>query len=445
MTIDEAPGTGIGMERLLRRGSIAIAVVMGFRTFQFFPGMVYVQEAWYAACFLLVLFVYSFWKTRIVFRFTQLELYILLLMSADISLAGRSAQEVFGQPLAYGILSQRGIVLIAGWLILATMLHAGTLKHDDVESVLLYLAWGTFVLYTSARIFLNPTDFVAYGEGLVTHPMAGYEPSFKFQPYFLVFGVFYYAGIGFRTQRTRYYLAAAILFFAALGGSGRGLAVSVGATLIIILYRMRGIRRGTIAALKFSCLAAVIGGAIYESFPETVSARIAKFSDAFVVTVAGPTTGDPSANARIFETLAALPYVQAHPLLGSGVVSNQWQGGSEMAIGEYFFASDIGIFGIVFSYGILGLFLFAFQYRIAWLAVKRLPESYQSPFLDAIKAFLLFSAFYSLETGMCVWDAGATLFFVTLLYDLAPYARTLNPDDNRTLQQCVAQRLALSA
>jgi len=443
--IEETYASGIGMRRLLWRGLIAIAVIMGFRTFQFFPGMPYVQEAWFAACFLIVIFVYSFWKTRTGLRFTHLESYLWLLMFADLILAARGAQQVFGQPLAYGILSQREIVLIAAWLILANVLRRGIVKPADVESVLLYLAWGTFALYTAARLLLNPADFIGYGEGLVTHPMAGHEPSFKLQPYFLIFGVFYYAILGIRIERKRYYLAAAILFLAALGGSGRGLAVSVAATLLLFLLRLRGLRRGTIAGLKIVSLAAVIGGVIYESSPDILSARIAGFSDAFAVTVAGSTTGDSSANARLFETLTALPYMQAHPILGSGVVSHQWQGGSEMAMGEYFFASDIGIFGIVFSYGILGLLLFAFQYRIAWLAVSRLPEPYHHPFLDAIKAFLLFSAFYSLETGMCVWDAGTTLFFVTLLDGMAPYASTLNPDVNRILAQCLAQRPALSA
>jgi hypothetical protein len=443
--IDKASVGGIGMRRLLWRGLIALAVIMCFRTFQFFPGMFYVQEAWYAACFLIVLLVYPFWKMQTGLRFTRFELYLLLLMIADLVLAAWRAQQVFGQPLAYGILSQREIVLIAAWLIFSNMLRRGMVELPDVESVLIYLAWGTFALYSIARLLLKPSSFSVYGEGLVTHPMAGAEPSFKFQPYLLIFGVFYYAILGIRTERRRYYLAALILFTAALGGSGRGLAVSAAATLIFFLYRVRGFRGTAIALLKFASVAAVLGGAIYVILPERLSARILGFSDAFAVAVTGSATGDPSANARLFETLAALPYIQAHPILGNGVVSHQWQGGSEMAVGEYFFASDIGIFGIVFSFGILGVLLYAFQYRIAWLAVKRLPAFLQSPLLDATKAFVLFSAIYSLETGLCVWDAGTTLFFVTLLDGFAARALTLSSSDNRTLEKCLVQRPALSA
>lgn len=443
--IDRASLPGTGMKRLLERGVIALALIMGFRTFQFFPGMFYVQETWYAACFLIVLFVYPFWKIRTGLRFSRFEFYLLFLMIASLVLAAWQAQRVFGQPLVYGILSQREIVVIAGWLILANMLVRGMVKLSDVESALLFLAWGTFVLYSSARLLLKPSDFAAYGEGFVTRAMVGTEPSFKFQPYFLVFGTFYYAILGIRTERMRYYLAAAILLLAALGGSGRGLAVSAAATLILFLYRLRGLRRSAISIAKFAGLAAVLGTVIYVIIPQRFSARIAGFSDAFAVAATGSTTGDSSANARLFETLAALPYIQAHPLLGNGVVSHQWQGGSEMAMGEYFFASDIGIFGIVFSFGIVGLLLYASQYRIAWLAVSRLPDSFQSPLLDAVKAFVLFSAFYSLETGLCVWDAGAILFFVTLLVCMPVRALTLNSTENRKLEKCLIRRPALSA
>ncbi len=445
MITQDAPVSVIGMRRLLSRILIVLAVSMSFRTFQFFPGMFYAQETWYMTCLLILLLAYPFWKMHAGLQFTRFEIYLLLLMIADPVMSAWRAQQVFGQPLEFGILSQRDIVLIAAWLILANLLRRGMIEMANLESALLYLAWGTFALYSCARLFLKPSDFGNYGEGLVTHAMIGTEPHFKFQPYFLVFGTLYYAILGIRSERRRFYLASAILFFSALGGSGRGLAVSAAATLIVVLYRVRGPRAASIALARFASLAVILGVVIYFVSSQRFSARIAGFSDAFTVATTGSTTGDVSANARLFETIAALPYIQAHPFLGNGVVSHQWQGGSEMALGQYFFASDIGIFGIVFSFGFIGLFLYAIQYWIAWLAVKKLPPSFHSPLIDATKAFILFSAIYSFETGLCVWDVGATLFFITLLDSTTAHAFTLNSTDNRTPDQCLTQRPALSA
>ena len=56
---------GIQMRRLLLRGLIALALLMTFRTFPFFPGMQHVQEAWFLLCFLIVLFVNRLWKTQV--------------------------------------------------------------------------------------------------------------------------------------------------------------------------------------------------------------------------------------------------------------------------------------------------------------------------------------------------------------------------------------------
>jgi len=88
-------------------------------------------------------------------------------------------------------------------------------------------------------------------------------------------------------------------------------------------------------------------------------------------------------------------------------------------MGEYFFASDIGIVGIVFSYGILGLLLYLWQYRFAFRASKELSASFHTPLVDATKAFLLYSALYSVETGTCVWSADITIFFVAVMCGLA--------------------------
>jgi hypothetical protein len=61
-------------ESTTQRILLAFALVMTFRTFQFIPGMQYVQESWFVLCFLavlVVLFVY---------------LYVLMLYSSGTSL-----------------------------------------------------------------------------------------------------------------------------------------------------------------------------------------------------------------------------------------------------------------------------------------------------------------------------------------------------------------------
>jgi hypothetical protein len=446
MTSDVEPARGrIGARSFVIRSLLVLALPLSFRTFQFFPGMLYVQEGWFVLCCLFVIFVYPFWKLRNGLRVSRFELYLLLLITSSISVAAWQAQKVFGQPLAYGLLSQRALVLIACWLILADLLRAGILQPEDIEASLLFLAWSTFLLFTAMRVLLSPMDFLEYGEGLVTQPAIGIEPSFKLQEFFILFGAFYYAIRGIRSGRARYYLAALILFPAALGGSGRGIAISAIIVFVFFLFRLRGLHRGIVALAQFAFLTGMLFASSYALFPLFISARLRGFMDAFAAVVPGAVTQDVSANARILETLTSIPYILAHPLIGNGIVSYQWDGGSQAAVGAYFFVADIGVAGILFSFGVLGLLLYLWQYRIAWVASRKISDPAHGPLLDATKAFLLYSAIYSLESGICVWNADATLFFVAILYGLSIRQVRADATYAQTGGACIPQLPALSA
>jgi hypothetical protein len=124
---------------------------------------------------------------------------------------------------------------------------------------------------------------------------------------------------------------------------------------------------------------------------------------------------DVSANARVLETLIAMPYVQKNPWFGNGNISNQWQGGNEHVLGGYFHPSDIGIIGVLFMYGVTGLLLFSWQYWFAIKAAGKLPPRMHSPLLDATKGMLLYLAIYSLATGFFVHYAETCFLLITML------------------------------
>jgi len=428
---------------LIRRAVLALMLVMGFCTFQFFPGMSNLQEAWFAFCFLAVLLLYPFLKLRAGLRFSQFEFYLFLLIAADVFLPAWRARIVFGQPLIYGILTQRNMALVAMLLLLLDTLQSGMVELPDIEAALLFLAWGTAALYSAMRLILNPSNFIAYGDGFVTRAMPGEQPSFKFSEVFVLFGVFYYAMEGIRTGKTKCYLLALFLFLTTLGPSGRGLTVCVAATLFFFVYRFRGLRKTIVASVKFSCSAVAITAASYAIVPALVSTRLTGFANAFTVVLTGSaTTTDRSANARVFESLAAFPFIQEHPFLGNGVVSHQWQGGYGTLLGENFFPADIGVVGVVFSYGLLGLALFLLQYQFAWKASRALEKSLHNSLLDATKAFLLFTAFYTVETGTCVWTVEVTLFFVAVMVAVSRPSFPLGFVDSRTGIECGLQQSA---
>jgi hypothetical protein len=127
---------------------------------------------------------------------------------------------------------------------------------------------------------------------------------------------------------------------------------------------------------------------------------------------------DLSANVRTYEVITAWPYILKHPLLGNGTLSNQWEGGTKELINSYFYAGDIGLIGVVYEVGLIGLLVFAYQFRFAIRVSGRLLGRMRSPLTDGCFGFLLINAFYSFSAAEFVFNAETTLFFIAVLVAL---------------------------
>jgi hypothetical protein len=425
---------------------LALAIAMNCRTFQFFPGMPLVQEVWYGCCLLLLIFIFPFWKFKARWRFSGLESYLLLLMVISPITSAFCAWRASGQPVYYGLAAERNVALFAFIIAISYALRRRSLRVQDVEKSLLFLSWGTLIVYTAMRLSLRPSDFTSYGIGFISGPDELAE--FKFQPFFTVFGFYYYVFRGFRTRSTKNY-AISLLFLASSIGTvgGRGLAISMVLGVLFLFFRWGGTGFLLKTLPKMLFFTAALLGTLYVWNSEAVSARYGKFSDAFQV-LTGAEVEDASAAARPLELLNALPHIADHPVFGNGLVSNQWEGKQENSPSdfypaEYFFPVDIGVIGIVYLYGVFGILLFAWQYRFALAAVARLPGSYHTPLLDATKGFLIFSVFNSILTGIFVFDAEVILLFIVLLGSIATDFRGCAGIP--AVRSFAARRLALSS
>jgi len=176
-------------------------------------------------------------------------------------------------------------------------------------------------------------------------------------------------------------------------------------------------------------------GLVYLFHGDIIDRWTERYSDAFTVVLAGTLTRDASANARIHETNAVLPYVRRNWLLGNGGLSNQWEDGYKNKFG-YFYTSDIGLIGVVFVYGVAGAALLYLQFLFALRYAKTHEDVRYSPFLDASSVFLLFLFLHSFVTGSVAFDPSPSLFFIALLYSSSRLA------DAKTKSRWNASQLA---
>lgn len=407
--------------RIPRRTRLTILVVvlaLSFQTFHYFPGMSLVQDAWYVLMSIALIGIYLPWRRRQQGSPRSLEAYVLVVLALVPLWSAYAAQREFGQPLLYGLLAQRGFVLVAGIPLLTHQaLATRSITRRDLEHAMVFLAWSTMFLYLAMFLFLDAGSyFSAYGLGFVTND--GKEAKFKFNVVFIVFGFFYYAFKGLRHQsRPDYLRCASFFFFLLLITHGRSLLLSLILSFLTLVILWTPNKTRLLSYLpKVALTAGFFWIGLFFFNHDLYVNLVDKFTSAFTVVFTGELTDDPSANARISETLLALPYIQNHWFSGNGVISNQWNGGFQNAMPGYFFPDDIGIIGVVYIYGIAGLFMFMTELKLALSFARGLPLlARQHPLLDAAKGFILFYALRFPATGF--FDAHeAALFFIGLLW-----------------------------
>ena len=415
------------LRKTLREAALAVFFLISFSILKYFPGLTMIKEGWIIATSIFLLTFYVADRLAKGTRISQLEGYILiLLLWAPTSSVIQSYSE-FEQPLIYGLLAQRNIMLAISAIILLYLLRHKQITLPDVEQALVKLAWGCLTLFTLVTWTFDPIQFVDAGKGFVGGSNIG-EAAFNFNSIFIVFGFYYHISNAFWQAKTKQILLAIpFLLFLIFVDGGRSLLLSVFGTVIFFLYRWISFSRLVRMIPRILLLAMIFFAVILFSKQEYMIGLIDKFNDAFIVVLTAKETMDVSANARIQEVLIAKPYIAARWAFGNGNLSNQWQGGFQSRLG-YFYPSDIGIIGMVFLFGIFGVLLFSFQFLFAVRYANRLPKNggEHGALICATKGFLLYYALHSLVTGKFVHSVEIGLLFIVILYWASLTAKKTN-------------------
>lgn len=390
---------------------------LSFSIFRYLPGLQITTDAW-VAVMALVLPVLIAHKLRNPHRrFTSVERYSLVILIVIPLISAFTSWRMFGQPMVYGLLSQRGLLLLGCAFLMSYYLRCGRVRVDELESAFKVLAWTNLALCAPVIFLLDPNKFSDL-PNLVTDGGGQYN-QFILPLTFIVFGFLYYAVSGIRHRSKRMsMLSLPFLIYIVVGVSGRTLTISVLATYLVfsVIWAPRSNLMTNL--IKGAVFVAAFVAVIQLAAPDKIPELLSKYSDAFKAVLLGLEGSDPSANARLFQTAIAEPLILDNPLLGTGVISNQWNDGYKNLFG-YFHPSDIGLLGVVFVYGVLGAVLFAYQFVLAWTSTRHLGPSHPkvNNLHYAIAAYLLYFFLSSITTGAYVfWLEHSMLLLAILQY-----------------------------
>lgn len=344
------------------------------------------------------------------------NVYIMLTAFGLPIMGALAAYVVFGQPMIYGLAAQRGCLLALFAYAIGNMIFNGRVTLAELQRAFIILAWFNLAVCAPVLILLDPNNYSELG-ALVSDG-GGIYNEFHLPMTFILLGAMYYVSMWMLSDRPRYGLfAAPFILYIVAGANGRILNLALAVTLLVIAWigSPRKRLKNLSAALALA-IAVVIGIAIVN--PDKIGSTVIKYQDAFAAVAGAYDVADVSANARIVQTEVAWPYIYDNPITGTGALSNEWNGGYQQLFG-YFHPSDLGMIGVMFVYGLIGVAFFSFQYiAFARLSpvVKHMSDKVPyNALLLAMFANLLFMLFSSIVTGSFILVPEQTLFFFAVI------------------------------
>lgn len=359
------------------------------------------------------------------YEFVIITLYVYMMLQG-----GLAAYFFYGQPVISGMLTYKFWGMVWDGLIVFHLLRIRFLDLTIIRDALLFGAWFHLPVFLLMLFTLNPAQFA--GTLFVYCNEAKGGCQFEFEIFFFLFAAIYYYIKLIKTNKLQYGLFFLIFFsYIFFVNQKRGVSLSLLATVGI--YSLLHMSRDKFIYYFLLAVTAVsvLIGALYLFFPEVLERIINTYTNAFMA-IMGERTGEASADARIRESLIALKYLDKQPLgwlFGNGKLDTDWSGTPVDFL--RFYASDLGIFGVIFQYGILGLIVgMSLMFLFAYRNHRRIVLFRQDAFYQGVLYFILFLFIRGIPTGGSFFDPGSATIatFVGIQYFF--YYAELHPERN---------------
>ncbi len=393
---------------------LGVFFVLSFGIFKYFPVLNISREIWVVIVFCYLVFVVIPIKSiNRTLRFSLFELYVLALMIIMPLHSALMANIEYNQPLYYGVLTQRSIFIASSSLILIYLIRRKRITTKGIEQVLFYLGWLCLLGYLAITLLMNPASFgrvPGFTSGGVIEPH-----HFIFNSVFVIYIIIFYVNRGLKRKNIQdYFLTLPFFIYLIFIDGGRSLLLSlVAAIWISIALKLSFLRVLIFTPIVILCASIVIG-LMYYYQPGYMHKFENKLVAAVTVVLTREKSSDASANARIDEVEMVWPDIVNNLALGNGKLSQQWEGGYLSKVGV-FAPSDIGLIGVLYMFGVVGMLVYLLQIIFGIKYYKLIPSENRTTLVEASAVFLIYYFIHSIFTGAFVYDVYISLMFVAII------------------------------
>lgn len=338
-------------------------------------------------------------------------------------LGSLSAFHFYNQPIFYGLASNRYLILLLFNLVLIQLLIKGRLDITHLQSSFVFLAWFSVFLFSFINFYVDPNELDVEKFGNYVFDGGGTNNKLNLPKGFIVFGLFYYFCKSINPlQRSGFNTIAFIFFLTYLFSTSISrvlfMSIFLGLIFLIINFDRKNTYKKLQNLMKFFLVIIFLSFAIIIFNPEYFSVFFSKYFDAFRAIGGADEVDDWSANARIQQLLIVTPIILENIFFGAGTLSNQWMGGYEEVFG-YLHPSDLGLIGIIFQIGIVGLSFLLIQYYIAFSVIKNFLKVTDKikfkEFYMTMMSILILNCLSSITTGAILYGPETILIAIFVL------------------------------
>jgi hypothetical protein len=282
----------------------------------------------------------------------------------------------------------------------------------ELERAFLFVFWINLIAVIYVTIF-NKT-IVYYST--YTHNEIIVEPQ-GFPKTLLEFGTFYFFMKGMNEKKSRYFWYS-LLAFATYHLADIQRVAFVSALIVCMLILFKFTKVSTRFRVGFFAMVIVLAFALLVNQVAALSAFQERFQQLTgFFSKRTKAIDDVSVLARTYEVDYAWKGFLAHPLFGNGMTRGSVK--TEIIPGINFYVSDVGIIGILYAFGIVGMLFFLYQLKTTYSYYKRVRQI-QNSFCQGVVFYLIYTAFNSVTMASYVMNLSLYIFCITIiiLYDV---------------------------
>ena len=334
---------------------------------------------------------------KVVVRFVFIAVMTLILTSV------LSSNLFLNQDLLSSLIATQHVFKGFSVIYIYYLIEKKKINIDKIIMLLINVMW----IYTLFIVFASLTDF----SFVFKSPVSGNElliTANKFQKDLLYFGQIYFLAKYLTSKKSINLFYISIIFISTqLYDIQRGDIIFLILTFFVTIYLFRRYF-SAFRIISLGFVSTFIIGIL--AFSEISEDIFQKFNQATLVFSDEKIIQDPSIFVRLNEAVFALDGFSNHPFTGNGLIRGSKK--TELIGDIYFYPADIGIIGVMYSFGIIGLYMLIKFFRKIYV-IDRFKLNFVSL---GLYLYLIYSFLYSIKDGQIIFQPARFLLCYLIIY-----------------------------